>query len=104
MRSRRLNSTALVGALAIALLIAGCSSDSSPQTTDSPQPPASVTPSPSASPTPPPPYLKVPDGVELTPPGFALTVGERATVAWKLPVEKPKKGNKKRKKAKIRLP
>ena len=101
MRSRRLNSTALVGALAIALLIAGCSSDSSPQTTDSPQPPASVTPSPSASPTPPPPYLKVPDGVELTPPGFALTVGERATVAWKLPVEKPKKGNKKRKKAKV---
>lgn len=97
MRSRRSHATALVGALAISVLIAGCSGDGSPETTESPQPSASVSPQPTASPTatPAPPYLKVPDGVELTEPGFALTVGERATVAWELPVEEAKKKGKK---------
>lgn len=97
MRSRRLHTT-MIGALAVSLLIAGCSGDGSPETIESPQPSASVTPQPSASPTPAPPYLKVPDGVELTTPGLALTVGERATVAWELPVDKPKKKGKKGKK------
>lgn len=107
MSSRRFHTAALVGALAVSLLLAGCSGDGSPETTSSPQPTVSVTPTPSASPTPEPPYLKVPDGVELTTPGFALTVGERATVAWELPAEKAKKGKKgkkgkkKRKKAKV---
>jgi hypothetical protein len=98
MRPRRLRTTSLVGALAVSLLIAGCSGDGSPETSESPQPSVSVTPQPSASPTPVAPYLKVPDGVELTAPGFALAVGERATVAWELPLEKAKKKGKKRKK------
>ncbi|GAA1154590.1 hypothetical protein [Nocardioides aquiterrae] len=63
--------------LATALTVAGCSSSS-----DDPAPASSgtPTPSPAASETP---YLPVPAGVELTPPGSQLSVGDHAVVAYR---------------------
>jgi hypothetical protein len=60
--------------LAAALAVAGCSSSSD----DSPAP-ASGSPTPTASETP---YLPVPAGVDLTPPGSQLSVGDHAVVAY----------------------
>ena len=62
--------------LAAALTVAGCSSSSS---SDGAPPDSSGTPTPSASETP---YLPVPAGVELTPPGSQLSVGDHAVVAY----------------------
>lgn len=67
---------ALALALAGALALSGCSGsdDSSPAAK-----PSSGSSSSSAKP-----YLPVPDGVELTPPGSQLKVGETATVAYQV--------------------
>ena len=61
--------------LLAAALAAGCSSSSS----DDAAPATSGTPSPTASESP---YLPVPAGVELTPPGSQLSVGDHAVVAY----------------------
>ena len=61
--------------LATALTVAGCSSSSD----DAAPSPGSGTPTPTASETP---YLPVPEGVELTPPGSQLSVGDHAVVAY----------------------
>ena len=61
--------------LAAALTVAGCSSSSD----DAAPSPGSSTPTPAASETP---YLPVPAGVELTPPGSQLSVGDHAVVAY----------------------
>ncbi|MBB6629389.1 hypothetical protein H5V45_18830 [Nocardioides sp. KIGAM211] len=69
-------------ALAGALVLTGCSgSDDSPKAdpSTSSSTSASGSTSPSAEDSP---YLPVPDGVELTPQGSELKVGEKATVAY----------------------
>ncbi|MEV7431037.1 hypothetical protein AB0N29_15585 [Nocardioides sp. NPDC092400] len=79
MRSTR---TALAGLLAAGLLLTACSDDSEgsadPGSGDSSSP-AGEAGSASASATP---YLPVPDGVELTPQGTELSVGDEAVVAY----------------------
>lgn len=61
--------------LVLGLLLAGCSDDGS----DAEEPDASSSPTESATEEA---YLPVPDGVELTPQGSELSVGETATVAY----------------------
>jgi hypothetical protein len=63
-------------ALVAALTVAGCSSSSD----DQPRSAGTPTPTPSASETP---YLPVPSGVQLTPPGSQLAVGDHAVVAYR---------------------
>ncbi len=99
----RVMTVPLISALAALLVLSGCSSPSKSESTETPGATGSVSesPSPSASASEPPaPYLKVPDGVVLTQPGFALKIGEQATVAWELPVAEADKGGKKDKKNK----
>ncbi len=79
----------LVWAMVSSVALAGCSSDPLTESTPPPAPTASITAEPTPSATPPAPYLSVPAGVELTQPGAALQVGDRATVAWELPKLKP---------------
>ncbi|HEU5038469.1 MAG TPA: hypothetical protein VFT70_15795 [Nocardioides sp.] len=62
--------------LAAALTVAGCSSSSDGS---SPEASGSPSPTPAASETP---YLPVPAGVELTPPGSQLSLGDHAVVAY----------------------
>lgn len=96
-RLRRVLATATSSVAALALgaaLLAGCSSDdggdsgsgdqgssgaASPNGTDSPSSGAEPGAEPSETAEP---YLPVPDGVELTPPGTTLELGETAVVAW----------------------
>ncbi|MDN4163526.1 hypothetical protein [Nocardioides abyssi] len=80
MRPTRPTRALLAGLVAGSLLLTACSDDSG----DGPDAEGSASPSSSAgtasaSATP---YLPVPDGVELTPQGSELEVGEEATVAW----------------------
>jgi hypothetical protein len=72
-RLRGLAAAATVVVLATSGL-AGCSGDDAPDGGGSS---SSPTPTTSASP-----YLSVPDGVELTPPGTHLEVGDTGVVAW----------------------
>ena len=79
--TRRTTRTGRAGLFALglagALALAGCSgSDGDPAPTSS-SGATGAGPSSSASP-----YLPVPDGVELTPPGTHLSVGDPAVVAW----------------------
>ncbi|MBZ5741015.1 hypothetical protein [Nocardioides mangrovi] len=75
MTRRSTRASLLALALAGALAVAGCSS-SDDDSSDGGSP---TSPSGSTSATP---YLPVPDGVQLTPPGTHLSVGDEATVAW----------------------
>lgn len=65
---------ALALAVSAVLVLAGCSSDGG---SDSDGPSSSATAAASATP-----YLPVPEGVTLTPPGSQLSVGDTATVAY----------------------
>lgn len=81
--------------LSCVLGLSACSSEPSASPPPSPSSPSSesVTPVPSLPPSQSPkpePYLPVPQGVTLTEPGWALQVGERATVAWELPAARGK--------------
>ncbi len=90
---------ALVAVIVSTVLVAACSTPTRTESISTPGASPSVSDTPSATPTepaPPPPYLKVPAGVELTLPGFALSLGDKATVAWKLPKPKTSKGKKKK--------
>ena len=86
--------------------LSGCSSPSKSEDTSTPGANATLSGSPSSSPSatePPPPYYDVPTGVELTEPGAALQIGEQATVAWLLPIQKADKKGKKAKKEKAKV-
>lgn len=85
-------------------MVSACTSPSKSEATPTPGAETSASPSESPSATvapPPPPYYDVPAGVELTLPGFELALGDKATVAWKLPKPPPAKGKKKKKKAPV---
>ena len=91
--------------LAVALLASACSATSTPDESTSSAP--STEPLPTIPPSEPPepePYLPVPASVTLTQPGWALRIGEKATVAWKLPAPEKSKKGKKATKAKSRRP
>lgn len=87
---------ALVALLvASALVLSGCGGDDPSETPS--VVPSSTDPVPTLPPSEPPepePYLPVPASVTLTNPGWALRLGEKATVAWKLPGSKKAKGGK----------
>ena len=89
----RLVTVPLISAMATMLMLSACSSPT--ETTSTPGATATVSDSPTSSPSataPPAPYVAVPAGVELTQPGYALQVGDQATVAWELPIVKSDKG------------
>jgi len=76
--SRRVGGLALAGVLGLGLL-SGCSTDDEdPGTEESATPTATA----SETPTDPTAYLPAPDGVELTPPGTTVDLGEPAVLAW----------------------
>jgi len=79
MRPARSTRAALAGLLAASLLLTACSDDSAEPDADGGGSPTSSPGSASASATP---YLPVPEGVELTPQGTELRVGEEAVVAY----------------------
>ncbi|WP_435747124.1 hypothetical protein [Nocardioides sp. SYSU DS0663] len=84
MRPTRSARTLLAGLVGSALVLAGCSDDAGQPDADGPGSPSTAIGSASASPSP---YLPVPEGVELTPQGSELEVGEEAVVAYE-----PRKG------------
>lgn len=75
----RTSRSSLAGLLAAALLLTACSDDSGEPDADGSATSTSSPGSASASATP---YLPVPEGVELTPQGTELEVGEEAVVAY----------------------
>ncbi|MBC9735402.1 hypothetical protein [Nocardioides marmotae] len=79
MRPSRPARAALAGLLAGSLLLTACSDDSDHPSAEGSGSPTSSAGTASASATP---YLPVPEGVELTPQGSELEVGETATVAY----------------------
>jgi hypothetical protein len=83
---RRLTAVAAAALLTTAL-VSACGGGDDPDAAESQPPPTGLTPS--ESPSGPAsevadqePYLPVPEGVELTPPGSELAVGDSAVVAW----------------------